>query len=676
MGNIIRERLAALRALMTEKGIDAYLVPTDDFHSSEYVGDYFKCRKYIIGFTGSAGTAVVMKDMAGLWTDGRYFIQAEQQLAGSTVTLFKMGVPDVPTVHEFLEKNLAEGQCLGFDGRTVGAKEADELAEKLSTKKVSIVCDVDLVGEIWTDRPALSCQPVSELDVKWAGKSRADKLADVRKVMKEKEADVFLLTCLDDIAWLLNIRGGDIECNPVVLSYLAMTQQEVLLFANEKAFSDAVRKALEADGVTLRPYDDVYAYAAGLDCESVFGKIKEGSICETETGSKNKSDDTAAGNFSGKVSEGTEGSEDKTGRNPGDCCVHAKNPQSKYPAGSVKAENPTGRSLSVLLCRKKVNSRLVSSIPKNVRVIDEENPTLLPKAIKNPVEVENERIAHIKDGVAVTKFIYWLKKNVGKIPMTELSAADYLNGLRAQQEHFMGNSFEPIISVGPHAAINHYSATPETDVPIEPEGLLLADTGGQYLEGTTDITRTIVLGPVTEEQKKYFTAVLRGMLNLAGAKFLYGCCGLNLDYLARGPLWELGQNFNHGTGHGVGYYLNVHEGPNGFRWKIVPERNDSAVLEEGMITSDEPGYYVAGAYGIRHENLIVCKKAEKTDFGQFMCFETLTMVPFDLDGIVPEQMTGREREMLNAYHAQVYEKISPYLEEEERAWLQEATRAI
>lgn len=672
MGNIIQERLAALRALMTEKGIDAYLIPTDDFHSSEYVGDYFKCRKYITGFTGSAGTAVVMKDMAGLWTDGRYFIQAEQQLAGSTVTLFKMGEPDVPTVHEFLEQNLTEGQCLGFDGRTVGAKEADELAEKLSgtgkvpgsvltdaasgkTKKVSIVCDVDLVGEIWTDRSALSCEKVSELDVKWTGKSRADKLADVRKVMKEKEADVFLLTCLDDIAWLLNIRGGDIECNPVVLSYLAMTQQEVLLFANEKAFPDTVREALEADGVALRPYDDVYKYAAGLSVKS----------CADDF-----SDQKEAGNLFGEVSG------DKKDGNSKENCSCEKELLQESAGSFMESDNPAARELSVLLCRKKVNSRLVSSIPKNVRIIDEENPTLLPKAIKNPVEVENERIAHIKDGVAVTKFIYWLKKNVGKIPMTELSTADYLNGLRAQQENFMGNSFEPIISVGPHAAINHYSATPETDVPIEAKGLLLADTGGQYLEGTTDITRTIVLGPVTEEQKKYFTAVLRGMLNLAGAKFLYGCSGLNLDYLARGPLWELGRDFNHGTGHGVGYYLNVHEGPNGFRWKIVPERSDSAVLEEGMITSDEPGYYVAGAYGIRHENLILCKKAEKTDFGQFMCFETLTMVPFDLDGIVPEQMTVREREMLNAYHAQVYEKISPYLGEEERVWLKEATRKI
>lgn len=599
MSNVIPARLEALRALMKETGIDAYLIPTDDFHASEYVGDYFKCRKYMTGFTGSAGTAVVMQDMAGLWTDGRYFIQAEQQLQGSTVTLFKIGQPEVPSVHEFLRKNLKEGQCLGFDGRTVSAQEADELRKMLSKNGVTISCEEDLVGRIWEDRPALSCEPVKELDVKWTGKSRADKCAEIRAAMKGKGADIFVLTCLDDIVWLLNIRGGDVPCNPVVLSYLAMTEKEVLLFANEKAFSEEVKAALAADGVRILPYNDIYSW-----------------ISEVEDGR------------------------------------------------------------TVLFCKKKVNSRLAASVPVGVKVLDEENLTLLPKAIKNPVEVENEKIAHIKDGVAVTKFIYWLKKNVGRMPITEISAGEYLNKLRAQQENSMGNSFDPIISYGPHAAMNHYSATPETDVPIEPHGLLLADTGGQYLEGTTDVTRTIVMGPTTDEQKRMFTAVLRGTLNLAAARFRYGCRGLNLDYLARGPLWELGLDFNHGTGHGVGYYLNVHEGPNGFRWRVVPERNDSAVFEEGMITSDEPGFYVEGEYGIRHENLIVCKKAEVTSFGQFMCFEHLTMVPFDLDAVVPEQMSERERGLLNGYHAEVYAKISPYLDEEERAWLGEATRAI
>lgn len=593
----VKERITALRERMKEKKIDAYLVPTDDFHASEYVGEYFKCRKYITGFTGSAGTAVIMQDMAGLWTDGRYFIQAAAQLEGTGVDLFKMGEPGVPTIHQFLEEKLGEGMCLGFDGRTISAKEAAELSESLGKKGASLSVDYDLVGEVWEDRPALSCEPVMELDVKWAGESRADKCAKIRKAMEEKGADAFVLTSLDDIAWLLNIRGGDVHCCPVVLSYLVMTQKEIKLFANEKAFPTEVLDALAKDGVTLLPYDSIYEYV------KTFAK-----------------------------------------------------------------------DMKVLLCKQKANSRLVSNIPAEVEILDEENLTLLPKAIKNPVEVENERIAHIRDGVALTKFIYWLKKNVGKIPMTELSAEEKLYSFRAQQENFIDNSFDPIISYGVHAAINHYSSTPETDIPIEPRSFLLADTGGNYYEGTTDTTRTIVMGPVTDEQKKFFTAVLRGMLNLGNAKFRYGCTGVNLDYLARGPLWELGQDFNHGTGHGVGYLLNVHEGPNSFRWKVVTGNN--AVLEEGMITSDEPGYYVEDGYGIRHENMIVCKKAEKTQFGQFMCFEFLTMVPFDLDAVVPEQMTAHERELLNNYHAQVYEKISPYLDEDEKAWLKEATRAI
>ena len=591
------ERIESLRKRMREEDIDVYYIPTNDFHGSEYVGEYFKCRKYITGFNGSAGTAVIMQDMAGLWTDGRYFIQAANQLEGTGITLFKMGEPEVPTIHEFLKKNLTQGMCLGFDGRTISAKEASELEKILDKNGVSLSVDYDLVGDIWENRPALSCEPVMELDIKWTGESRTDKIARIRKAMEEKEADTFVLTSLDDIAWLLNIRGGDVHCCPVVLSYLIMTQKAIKLFANEKAFPAEVLDALTKDGVTLLPYDSIYEYVKTFE-----------------------------------------------------------------------------KDMTVLLCKQKANSRLVSNIPAEVKILDEENLTLLPKAIKNPVEVENERIAHIKDGVALTKFIYWLKKNVGKIPITELSAEEKLYSFRAQQENFIDNSFDPIISYGKHAAIVHYFATPETDIPIEPRSFVLADTGGNYYEGTTDTTRTIVMGSVTDEEKKFFTAVLRGMLNLGNAKFRYGCTGANLDCLARGPLWELGKDFNHGTGHGVGYLLNVHEGPNNFRWKIVP--GNTAVLEEGMITSDEPGYYVEDGFGIRHENMIVCKKAEKTEYGQFMYFEFLTMVPFDLDAVVPEQMTAHERELLNNYHAQVYEKISPYLDEDERLWLKEATRTI
>lgn len=594
----IKQKLNALRILMKEKKIDAYLVATDDFHGSEYVGDYFKCRKYITGFTGSAGTAIITQDMAGLWTDGRYFIQAADQLRDTTIELFKSGEPGVPTMHQFLNDKLEEGMCLGFDGRTVSAREAEELQELLQEKHITFSVNDDLIGEIWEDRPALSCEPVMELDIRWTGKSRADKIAEIREQMKAKEADTFILTSLDDIAWLLNIRGNDIHCCPVVLSYLVMMENELRLYANAAAFSEEIRSNLEADGVKIYPYDDVYSYVQSI-------------------------------------------SSDK----------------------------------KVLLSRANVNSRLVSNIPSEVTILDEPNLTLLPKAVKNKTEMENERIAHIKDGVAVTKFIHWLKKNVTRTTITELSTAEKLYQFRSEQEHFLGESFDPIIAYGTHAAIVHYSATEATDIPLEARGMVLADTGGHYLEGTTDITRTIVLGPVTAKEKKFFTAVLRGNLNLAAAKFKYGCTGLNLDYLARGPLWELGEDYNHGTGHGVGYLLNVHEGPNSFRWKNLPG-NPAPVLEEGMITSDEPGYYLENEFGIRHENLVLCKKAEKTSFGQFMCFEPLTMVPFDLEGINPEEMTERERKLLNDYHQKVYTTISPYLDEEEKEWLKQATREI
>ena len=594
----IKQKLNALRILMKEKKIDAYLVPTDDFHGSEYVGDYFKCRKYITGFTGSAGTAIITQDMAGLWTDGRYFIQAADQLRDTTIELFRSGEPGVPTVHQFLNDKLEEGMCLGFDGRTVSAREAEELQELLQEKHITFSVNDDLIGEIWEDRPVLSCEPVMELDIRWTGKSRADKIAEIREQMKAKEADTFILTSLDDIAWLLNIRGNDIHCCPVVLSYLVMMENELRLYANAAAFSEEIRSNLEADGVKIYPYDDVYSYVQSI-------------------------------------------SSDK----------------------------------KVLLSRANVNSRLVSNIPSEVTILDEPNLTLLPKAVKNETEMENERIAHIKDGVAVTKFIHWLKKNVTRTTITELSTAEKLYQFRSEQEHFLGESFDPIIAYGTHAAIVHYSATEATDIPLEARGMVLADTGGHYLEGTTDITRTIVLGPVTAKEKKFFTAVLRGNLNLAAAKFKYGCTGLNFDYLARGPLWELGEDYNHGTGHGVGYLLNVHEGPNSFRWKNLPG-NPAPVLEEGMITSDEPGYYLENEFGIRHENLVLCKKAEKTSFGQFMCFEPLTMVPFDLEGINPEEMTERERKLLNDYHQKVYTTISPYLDEEEKEWLKQATREI
>ncbi len=597
---MVQERLGRLRARMEQEGLDAYLILTEDFHGSEYVGDYFKCRSYLSGFTGSAGSLVVLKDTAGLWTDGRYFLQAEEQLSGSGITLFRAGEEGVPELPDFLAEKLPEGGRLGFDGRSVNCRLAQGLAKKLKNKSIEFMYGKDLVGEIWENRPALSAEPVMLLGEQYTGRSRAEKLAQIRGLMKEKKADYFILSSLDDIAWLLNIRGGDVTCNPVVLSYLAVSQDELVLFVNEQTLSGEVRDALAADGVTFAPYNDVYEYVK---------KIPEGSMLYAD--------------------------------------------------------------------EAKTNYALLSSRAPGVELTDGENLTALPKCIKNETEVENERKAHIKDGVALTKLIFWLKQNVGREEITELTAADKLEELHRQQENYMGPSFEPIIGYAEHGAIIHYSATQESSVLLKPRGMVLMDTGGQYLEGTTDVTRTVVLGPVTEEEKRAFTLVLRGNLNLGAAKFKYGVCGQNLDYLARFPMWEEGLDYNHGTGHGVGCFLNVHEGPVSFHWRINPAgRRICTVLEEGMIISNEPGLYFGGKFGIRTENLIVCRKAEKTEYGQFMNFETLTMVPIDLDAVLPETMSRKERALLNDYHKKVYETISPYLTDEEADWLKDATRAV
>ena len=596
---MIPERLTALREEMKRRSIDIYVVPTADFHESEYVGEHFKARKFITGFTGSAGTAVITLKEAGLWTDGRYFVQAEKQLEGSTVTLYRMAEEGVPAVEEFVKDKLPQGGCIGFDGRTVNGAWGEKFVAIVEEKKGSLFVGEDLINLIWTDRPELSKAPLFILEEKYSGKSTAEKIKDVRAKMAEEGADVHILTSLCDIAWLLNIRGGDIQSVPVVLSYLVLTRDQCIWFLQEEVVDDTIRAYLKENHIETRPYDDIYTYVPTI------------------------------------------------------------------PESAV-----------VLMNKSSVNYRICSELNKNIQVINKPNPTELMKAVKNPVEVDNTRLAHVKDGVAVTKFMYWLKTNIGKIPMTEISASDYLEARRREQENFIDLSFTTISAYGANAAMMHYSATPESNTELKPEGFLLVDSGGHYYEGTTDITRTFVLGTISDEMKQHFTAVCRSNMKLANAKFLYGACGLNLDILARGPLWDMGIDYKCGTGHGVGYILNVHEGPNGFRWKIVPERHDSGVLEEGMITSDEPGYYVENQYGIRHENLLVCKKAEKTSFGQFMCFEHLTMVPFDLDAVVPELMTVQERALLNNYHAQVYKKISPYLEEEEKEWLKEATREI
>ena len=588
-----------LRQKMAERGITIYVVPTSDFHESEYVGDYFKARKFITGFTGSAGTAVITMDQAGLWTDGRYFIQAAAQLANSEVELFKMGEENVPTVIEFIRDHLVQGGGLGFDGRVINGRLGTELKELAEQKKASFHTSQDLVGMIWEERPAMPMEPVFLLEEQYTGESTTSKIKRVREKMKQSNADVHILTSLDDIAWVLNIRGNDIPHFPVVLSFLAITQTECCLFIHSKVLSESVRIQLEQWGITICDYEAIYSYVAQIEAKKTVWM---------------------------------------------DC--------------------------------DRVNFNICNQLNSEVKVLNQENPTVRMKAIKNPVELENLRNAHVEDGVAFTKFMYWLKTNVGKIPMTEITASDYLAERRKERKGFLDLSFDTIAAYEANGAMMHYCADPESAAVLEPRGFLLVDSGGHYYQGTTDITRTMALGPITEKQREYFTIVLRSNLNLAAAKFLYGCNGHNLDILSRGPLWELGLDYKCGTGHGVGYLLNVHEAPNGFRWKIVPERKDSAIFEEGMVTTDEPGVYLEGEYGIRTENELVCCKAEKNEYGQFMKFETITYAPIDLDAIDPELLTKREKQLLNDYHHMVYEKLSPYLTEEEQKWLQVYTRAV
>lgn len=596
---MIKERIKSLRKLMEEKKIDIYLIPTSDFHESEYVGDFFKARKYMSGFTGSAGTLLVTKTEAGLWADGRYFIQAQQQLEGSDIELYRMGTERVLTVEEFIADKMPQGGTLGFDGRVINTLMGTKLEEKLKKKDATIQSQEDLVDLVWEDRPALSSEPAFMLDTKYSGKSMADKLIEVRKTMKEEGASTFILTSLDDIAWLFNIRGNDIEYNPVVLAYAVVKMDVSILFVNPKTLSPAIVEILSKNNVIVNEYENVYEYTWELNRKEI-----------------------------------------------------------------------------VLLDKKKINYAIYKSLNKDIEIIDKINPTTLLKAVKNPVELDNLRKSHIKDGVAVTKFMYWLKTNVDKMKISEISASDYLEDLRKKQEGYIEPSFDTISAYQEHAAMMHYSATPETDSQLEPEGLLLVDSGGQYFEGTTDITRTFVLGSISDEWKKHFTLVTKSMLNLSNVKFLYGCTGINLDILARAPLWNIGIDYRSGTGHGVGYLLNVHESPNGFRWKHVPERNDSAVFEEGMVTTDEPGVYVEGSHGIRIENELICRKDEFNEYGQFMNFETITFAPIDLDGIDTKYLDKSDIMQLNDYHALVYEKVSPYLDEREREWLKEYTRVI
>ena len=598
---VIRARLAALRDSMLRHGVDAYLVLTDDFHASEYVDGYFKCRKWLSGFRGSAGTLVVTADEAGLWTDGRYFLAAAEQLRGTGVELRRMGEPGVPTIPEYLKQTLKDGQCLGYDGRTVTDAYARTLRTALFGREIRYAETLDLVGELWTDRPPFPAHPIWELEERFAGRSRADKLRFLREKMAAFGADWHLLSSLDDIAWLFNLRGGDVAYSPVFYSYTLLSEDHAILYAAPEAFGAELRARLEADGVTIRPYLQIYEDLKAL---------------------------------------------------------------------------PGGKKL--LLSRARTNVALIGAVPPGVELIDKPNPSTLAKAEKNPVEMENERLAHVQDGVAVTKMIHWLREEeksgaIARGELTELDVSEKLLGFRRERPDFVDQSFSPIVAAGEHGAIVHYEATEESNAPVRPDSFLLVDTGGHYLQGSTDITRTVAIGTLSEEQKRHYTAVLRGHLDVAAACFRHGCTGVNLDVLARMPLWELGLDYNHGTGHGVGYLLNVHEGPQGLRLR---DQNSGAPFEEGMLTSDEPGLYLAGQYGIRIENLMLCVRTRQTEHGQFMGFEPVTMVPYERRAILPDMLTERELAQLNEYHAKVYERLSPWLDEDERAWLAEETAAI
>lgn len=591
------KRITALRAIMKRDGIDYYYIPTADFHESEYVVEYFKARKFITGFTGSAGVAVIGQEEAWLWTDGRYFIQAANQIEGSGFGLMKMGQEGVPTVMQYLGEKLQEGQCIGFDARVVNTNDAKEFAKIAAKKHGSLKTDKDLLDEVWTDRPELVHQPADVLKDEFNGEATASKLARVREQMEKEDAQYHIISTLDDIAWILNVRGDDIPHVPVVLSFLVIGKEDAMWFVEENALSDAVKEMAAECGITIRPYEDVYAYAATIP------------------------------------------------------------------------ENST-----VLLDKRKVNYRITNALSETVHIVSKANPSQLMKSIKNEIELENTRKAHLLDGIAVTKFMYWLKKNVGKIPMDEVSVSDYLQSLREQMEGYRDISFDTIAGYNANAAMMHYKAEPDTAAKLEPQGMLLVDSGGHYDTGTTDITRTFVLGPISDIQKKHFTMVVKSNLNLANVKFLYGCNGISLDVICREPIWKENLDYQCGTGHGVGYLLNVHEGPNSFRWQYRPGFDNP--FEAGMITTDEPGIYLQDQYGIRTENELICVKGEKNQYGQFMGFENITYVPIDLDGIDKQYLNAEDVKQLNDYHKMVYEKISPYMTPEENEWLKEYTRAI
>ena len=585
--------LEKLREAMEKENIDYYIIPSSDSHQSEYVAEHFKGREFISGFTGSAGVLLVGLKEAFLWTDGRYFIQAERELNGSGISLMKMRTPGYPTIEEWIKKNIKTEKTLGFDGRLFSVNQYKGFLDISKENNFSINMDNDLLKNIWEARPELPKSKIFLHEEVYSGKYASEKLQEVRKHIKEKDAKNYIISSLDDIAWLCNIRGNDVKFNPVALSYVLINENYANLYINNDKIDDNTKEKLKNEGFEIYEYDEIEEHV--------------------------------------KLIEDT-----------------------------------------TIIDPNKLNAKIYSCLSSDVKIINQMNITTKLKAIKNEVEIANTEKSQVRDGVAMVKFIKWLKDTLGKEKITEISASKKLTEFRSKGENYKGDSFGTIAGYKEHAAMMHYSATEATDYELKQEGMFLVDSGGQYLDGTTDITRTFILGNITEEEKRDFTLVLKGHIALSTAKFLKGTTGVNLDILARRPLWNYGIDYKCGTGHGVGYFLNVHEGPQGIR----PEGN-STVLKPGMIITNEPGVYKEGKHGIRIENtLLVVKDINSEEFGEFYKFKTISYCPIDLNGVVIEMLTNEERDWLNNYHKIVFEKLSPYLNDEEIEFLKVQTREI
>lgn len=589
-------KIKQLQEILIKNKIDAYLVTTGDYHNSEYISEHFKTRMFLTEFTGSAGSLLVTQNNAYLWVDGRYHIQAQKQVDESIITIMKQGLEGVPSIYEFMKKELKDGSTLAFDGKVVTANFINYIKQK--QPGIILKYDQDIVSTIWVDRPVLPFSMLFKYEEFFTGKSFKEKLNEIRIEMRKNKCDYHILTKLEDQAWLYNLRANDVLHTPVFLAFTIINESQCHLYIDTRKIDKLIEKYLKDNDIIVHDYFDFFEVSKAISHKNI------------------------------------------------------------------------------LLDSNTVSYYVYNNLSNN-RIVDKQNPSILLKAIKNDVEIENTKNAHIKDGVAFTKFMYYVKTNIPtNNSLTEMSVQEYLADIRKAQHSFVDLSFDTICAYKEHAAMMHYSANKDTNATLKPEDFLLVDSGGHYLDGSTDITRTLALGPLSDIQKLHFTTVLKSVIALSEAVFLKGCKGVNLDVLARGPIWKLLIDYKCGTGHGIGHLLSVHEAPNGFRWQIVPERNDSSVLVPGMITTNEPGIYLENKYGIRIENELLCVEKGKNEFGEFLGFETITFAPIDLDAININLLNQQEKDWLNNYHKDVYDKLSPFLESEEQEWLKEYTKAI